>query len=329
MMSHADLPGCTSVTNSHHRPLRSLTASVARLLNKKIAGRPLAAGVLGLSLSAALLGDGLTPAAPVAKAIPASAAAYAMTSAVGAYLGDGAITDDAAAALDTSVGGTLDFGAPVEPSPSTARTTDSAVNLRKGPGTKYSSLGKLAKGATLSILGSQSGWYRVKTARGTIGWVSSNYLSIGAAKSGTTSSIADGIASYGAQAFTSARASVAVSVAARHVGSRYIYGGAGPRGFDCSGLVMYAYRQAGLALPHKASAMFSTRYGSRVRGMSSLRAGDIVFFANTAGRGITHVALYVGGGRMITANSPRTGVLYASINTAYWRAHYAGAIRPR
>jgi cell wall-associated NlpC family hydrolase len=63
--------------------------------------------------------------------------------------------------------------------------------------------------------------------------------------------------------------------------------------------------------------------------MSSLRAGDIVFFANTAGRGITHVALYVGGGRMITANSPRTGVRYASINTAYWRAHYAGAIRPR
>ena len=57
-------------------------------------------------------------------------------------------------------------------------------------------------------------------------------------------------------------------------------------------------------------------------------AGDLVFFASTAGRGITHVGLYVGGGRMVTANSPRTGVQLQSIHSHYWLSHFAGAIRP-
>jgi cell wall-associated NlpC family hydrolase len=87
------------------------------------------------------------------------------------------------------------------------------------------------------------------------------------------------------------------------------------------------YRQLGISLPHKASMQFSTRYGQKV-GFGDLAAGDLVFFANTAGRGITHVALYVGNGMMVSANTPRTGVQYVSINSNYWRSHYAGAIRP-
>lgn len=125
-----------------------------------------------------------------------------------------------------------------------------------------------------------------------------------------------------------ARGYAAARVAMRYVGSRYRWGGASPRGFDCSGLVLYAWRHAGVNLPHKAAGMFSTRYGARVRSIGALRAGDIVFFRNTAGRGITHVALYVGNGRMVTANSPRSGVVLSSINTRYWRSHFAGAIRP-
>jgi cell wall-associated NlpC family hydrolase len=106
-----------------------------------------------------------------------------------------------------------------------------------------------------------------------------------------------------------------------------VYGGASPRGFDCSGLTSYVYRQLGVNLPHKASMQFSTRYGQRV-GFGDLAAGDLVFFANTAGRGITHVALYVGNGMMVSANTPRTGVQYVSIHSNYWRRHFAGAIRP-
>jgi cell wall-associated NlpC family hydrolase len=98
--------------------------------------------------------------------------------------------------------------------------------------------------------------------------------------------------------------------------------------FDCSGLTLYVYRQLGIQLPHKASAQYSERYGRRIKSIDALIPGDLIFFANTAGRGITHAAIYVGGGNMVTANSPRQGVQLQSIHTSYWRSHWAGGIRP-
>ncbi len=117
-------------------------------------------------------------------------------------------------------------------------------------------------------------------------------------------------------------------LALSYVGSRYVHGGASPRGFDCSGLVMYVYSRVGVRLPHSAGMMYSSRYGTIIRSISALRPGDIVLFANTAGRGITHAAIYVGNGRMVSANNPRQGVRLENINTRYWVSHFAGAIRP-
>jgi cell wall-associated NlpC family hydrolase len=117
-------------------------------------------------------------------------------------------------------------------------------------------------------------------------------------------------------------------LALSYVGSPYVYGGASPRGFDCSGLVMYVYGEVGVALPHKASLQFSSRYGTIIRSRGALSAGDLVFFANTAGPGITHAAIYVGNGRMVSANNPRQGVRLEDINGGYWVAHFAGAMRP-
>jgi cell wall-associated NlpC family hydrolase len=92
---------------------------------------------------------------------------------------------------------------------------------------------------------------------------------------------------------------------------------------------MYIYRQLGISLPHKASSQFSTRYGTVIPSMSNLKPGDLVFYKNTAGRGITHAAIYVGNGMMVTANSPRQGVRLSSIHEAYWRSHWAGGLRVR
>ena len=131
-----------------------------------------------------------------------------------------------------------------------------------------------------------------------------------------------------AAAASSSRGATVASIALRYVGYRYAYGGASPRGFDCSGLVMYVYSRVGVRLPHSARMQFSSRYGTIIRSRSALRAGDIVFFANTAGRGITHAAIYVGNGRMVSANNPRQGVRLENINTRYWVSHFAGAIRP-
>jgi cell wall-associated NlpC family hydrolase len=217
------------------------------------------------------------------------------------------------------------------------------TNLRQGPATAFASLGRMDRGGRLVLLARHGDWFKVRTARGTVGWVSGDLINastatvnrvpvtndVPAAPRQQAAGTAGAQATNERVAIGNSRGATAARVALRYVGARYVWGGASPRGFDCSGLVQYAYKQAGLSLPHKASAQFSTRYGTRVNSINALIPGDIVFFANTAGRGITHVALYVGNGRIVSANTPRTGVQLQSIHTRYWRSHYAGAIRPR
>jgi cell wall-associated NlpC family hydrolase len=130
-----------------------------------------------------------------------------------------------------------------------------------------------------------------------------------------------------APAGDAARGTQASNFAHSLVGKPYRYGAAGPNSFDCSGLTMYVYSKFGVKLPHKASQQFSSRYGRVIGSMSDLQAGDLVFFKNTAGRGITHTAIYVGGGKMVSANTPRTGVQLNSIGESYWRKHWAGGLR--
>jgi cell wall-associated NlpC family hydrolase len=90
----------------------------------------------------------------------------------------------------------------------------------------------------------------------------------------------------------------------------------------------YVYRQYGVHLPHNAAAQFSTAYGARVGSINNLAPGDLVFFAGTAGPGISHVAMYIGGGRIVHAMSPGLGVQVSNVYSSYWLSHYAGAIRP-
>jgi cell wall-associated NlpC family hydrolase len=98
----------------------------------------------------------------------------------------------------------------------------------------------------------------------------------------------------------SSRGGAAVAIAARYIGVPYRYGGSSPSGFDCSGFVLYVYKQLGVHLPRTSMAQYgATRQVSR----SSARAGDLVFFWN--GGRVTHVGIYAGGGTMIA--SPHTG----------------------
>lgn len=90
-----------------------------------------------------------------------------------------------------------------------------------------------------------------------------------------------------------------VGIAAQYVGVNYVYGGASPSGFDCSGLVMYCYAQMGVNLPHYTGEQ--VKYGTTVTG--SLQPGDLLFFGSTSNP--NHVAIYAGNGQMIEA--PHTG----------------------
>jgi cell wall-associated NlpC family hydrolase len=114
----------------------------------------------------------------------------------------------------------------------------------------------------------------------------------------------------------------AITVAKANLGVPYRWGGITPSGFDCSGLVKYSFGKAGVTLPRTASDMFYTK-GYRV---SSLQVGDLMFFAPTKASKPTHVAIYIGSGKMIMASSSK-GVIITYTSNTYWKPRYVGAKR--
>ncbi len=115
----------------------------------------------------------------------------------------------------------------------------------------------------------------------------------------------------------SGRAAAAVNYAMAQVGDSYVYGAAGPSAFDCSGLTMMAWAQAGVGLPHSSSAQYSS--GPRVAA-SDLRPGDLVFYYSP----ISHVGMYIGNGLIVHAANPSKGVRVDGV----FSMPYVGAVRP-
>jgi cell wall-associated NlpC family hydrolase len=112
-------------------------------------------------------------------------------------------------------------------------------------------------------------------------------------------------------------------IAAAQVGAPYRYGGASPRGFDCSGLVYYAYRKAGIRVPRTTHAQL--RHADRVS-RGELRPGDLVFFKLDR-QPVSHVGIYTGNGRFIHAPSRGKRVSFTTLNDPYWRTHFVAAGR--
>ena len=108
----------------------------------------------------------------------------------------------------------------------------------------------------------------------------------------------------------------AVDTALKELGKPYRYGALGPSTFDCSGLTKFAYRAAGIELPHSAAAQYGS--GHRVN-RNQLQPGDLIFW-----RGLGHVGMYIGGGRMVHA--PQTG--HVVTITSIDQGAYLGAVRP-
>ena len=117
------------------------------------------------------------------------------------------------------------------------------------------------------------------------------------------------------------RAAAAISYALSQVGDRYVAAAAGPDAFDCSGLTLAAWRQAGVSLPHYSYAQFSS-----VRRIpdSELQPGDLVFYF---GSGAHHVGMYIGNGKMVHAANPRDGVEITDYKGPWYGERYSGAGR--
>jgi cell wall-associated NlpC family hydrolase len=116
------------------------------------------------------------------------------------------------------------------------------------------------------------------------------------------------------------RYGAAVGIAEQYLGVPYVWGGASPSGFDCSGLVMYVYAQLGVSLAHYTVAQYN--YPNAVHpSRSELEPGDLVFFA-----GLGHVGIYIGNNEFIHA--PHTGAVVSIDSlTGWYSSEYAGATR--
>lgn len=189
--------------------------------------------------------------------------------------------------------------------------TGSGVNVRKGPSTDTEVLTKLSAGKIVDLVELRDGWYKIKTGE-IEGFVSGDYIReyVPAA----SSAIGDQVA----------------ALAMSFLGVPYVYGGASPSGFDCSGLTLYVYKQFGYNLSHSASAQWANS-GVFVE-RSELQPGDLVMFCDSSrsnGKACSHVGIYIGNNEFIHASSGSSGkyVKISSLSQDYYNKYYKGAKR--
>jgi len=178
----------------------------------------------------------------------------------------------------------------------------SSLNVRSGPGSSYEKVNSLTSGAQVEILEKLDGWYRIEG-----GYVSADYILI----------LDDSMSSLQAQI---------VAYARTFLGCAYVYGGNGPKSFDCSGLTKYVYQHFGYNINRTATQQLKN--GVTVS-KENLQPGDLVFF-NSAGTGVdkaTHVGIYIGSGNFLHASNKKVGVTITSLSDAYRVRTYTTARR--
>ena len=211
--------------------------------------------------------------------------------------------------------------------------TGSRVNVRSGPGTSYSTLTRASQGDKAYIIGFNNQWFKV-IYNEYIGYIRSDYLDmteipyenrdskkeplffVDGKSTGVTPSAS------ALNSGTSIRSEI-VANAKKYIGVPYLWGGTTPSGFDCSGYVQYVLRKSGISLPRTTTEQY--KIGTYVS-KSNLQPGDLVFLQNTYRKGISHVGIYIGDGKMIHASSSK-GVTISNLSSSYYVEHYYGARR--
>lgn len=215
--------------------------------------------------------------------------------------------------------------------------TGNKVNVRSGPGTSHSAVTRVDTGDKAYIIGFNDQWYKV-IVNEKIGYIRSDYLDLteipyeNAASTkeplffvdGKSTGIAPSAAALknGSGSVSTKRQAI-IAEAKRHLGTPYVWGGTTTNGFDCSGFTQYVMKKNGITLPRTTSQQVSVgTYVSK----SDLQPGDLVFLKDTYRSGVSHVGIYIGGGKMIHASSSK-GVTTSDLSTSYYTKHYHSARR--
>lgn len=225
--------------------------------------------------------------------------------------------------------------APAQETPiKTQYVNSTTVNVRQEANTSSTIVTTVALNTEVQVYSEANGWSKVKV-NNVEGYISSSLLSNtkqetsrGQRTSRRTSSTKT-TTNTTSQATTqttnvpaSGNGSSIVATAKKYLGYKYTYGGSSPStGFDCSGFTSYVFRQHGKSLNRTAAGQYSN--GVAVS-RANLQPGDLVMFGKS---GINHVAIYIGGGQIIHASTPATGVRIDSLSTGYYNNNYVGARR--
>lgn len=221
---------------------------------------------------------------------------------------------------------------PAEETPiKTQYINSTTVNVRQEANTSSAIVTTVALNTEVQVYSEENGWSKVKV-NNVDGYISSSLLSdtkketsrsqTTSRKSSSTKTNKTTTEAATTNVPASGNGSAIVATAKQYLGYKYVYGGSSPStGFDCSGFTSYVFKQHGITLSRTSAG----QYGNGVAvSRANLQPGDLVMFGKSS---ITHVAIYIGGGQIIHASTPSTGVRIDSLSTGYYNNNYYGARR--
>lgn len=184
------------------------------------------------------------------------------------------------------------------------RVLQGPLNIRTGPSTDHDKVGQLSVGKVAEVVDVLDGWYQIDS-----GYVCGDYV----------------VEVDAAEAQSSGQGQEIADYALQFLGSRYVYGGSSPSGFDCSGFTSYIYKQFGYKINRSASDQLDN--GTPVS-RSELQPGDLVMFKKGgSSKRASHVGLYIGNNQFIHASTSKVGVIISRMSDAYYTTGFVGGRR--
>lgn len=246
------------------------------------------------------------------------------------------VYDNASGASDAS-SATAPAAAPIGTAYVAGTNGDGAI-CRSAADWSAAELGTIPEGTAVEVTGGTVGEWQPVNCNGTSGYIHASFISWDEAAATDTATTAAEPAAETASAYRGGNnqnnrrgnsgggsGQSIVNFASGYLGYPYVYAGAGPSGFDCSGFTMYVVQNTlGMDISHSVPTQYSM--GTPVS-QNQLQPGDLVFFENTFAPGLSHVGIYIGNGQFIHAENESTGVVISDLNSDYYSSHYYGAVR--
>lgn len=190
------------------------------------------------------------------------------------------------------------------------------LNVRAGAGTDFERVGTLHNRDKVSLLGLENGWFKI-AYDDVVGYVFGDYITLCMDEEGHRADEED-------DASVSSLRQDIIAYAEQFIDCPYVWGGSGPKSFDCSGYTQYVMKQFGYSLIHGATSQ--SKSGVAVS-RDELLPGDLVFFHTfDSSYYITHVGIYAGNDQFLHASSSK-GITYTSLSSAYYSKAYVCARR--